>query len=88
MKTSTGYWASSKVLFSIFKYLSPLERVSIKIYKKLFEYLVKPVLMYNSKIWYMDFHENISNAFNRTKNNDLNILREKRHPLIKDYFHH
>ena len=62
----------AKVLFSIFKYLSPLERVSIKIYKKLFESLVKPVLMYNSEIWYMDFHEKISNAFNRAQNNDLN----------------
>jgi hypothetical protein len=47
----------AKVLFSIFKYLSPLERVSIKIYKKLVESLVKPVLMYNSEIWYMDFHD-------------------------------
>jgi hypothetical protein len=63
---------SKKVLFSIFKYLSSLERVSIKIYKKLFESLVKPVLMYNSEIWYMDFHEKISNAFNRAQNNDLN----------------
>ena len=59
-------------MFSIFKYLSSLERVSIKIYKKLFESLVKPVLMYNSEIWYMDFHEKISNAFNRAQNNDLN----------------
>jgi hypothetical protein len=60
-----------KVLFSIFKYmyLSPLERVSIEIYKKLFESLV---LMYNSEIWYMDFHEKISNVFNRAQNNDLN----------------
>jgi hypothetical protein len=48
------------------------ERVSIKIYKKLFESLVKPVLMYNSEIWYMDFNEKISNAFNRAQNNDLN----------------
>ena len=62
----------AKILFSIFKYLSPLERVSIKIYKKLFESLVKPVLMYNSEIWYMDFHEKISNVFNRAQNNDLN----------------
>jgi hypothetical protein len=56
-----------KILFSIFKYLSPLERVSIKIYIKLFESLVKPVLMYNSEIWYMDFHEKISNVFNRAQ---------------------
>ena len=28
--------------------------------------------MYNSKIWYMDFDEKISNAFNRAQNNDLN----------------
>jgi hypothetical protein len=62
----------AKVLFSIFKYLSPLERVSIKIYKKLFESLVKPVMMYNSEIWYMDFHDKISNAFNRAQNNNLN----------------
>ena len=27
--------------------------------------------MYNSEIWYMDFHEKISNAFNRAQNNDL-----------------
>ena len=57
----------AKVLFSIFKYLSSLKRVSIKIYKKLFESLVKPVLMYNYEIWYMDFHEKISNAFNRAQ---------------------
>ena len=48
-----------------------MERVSITIYKKLFEFLVNPVLMYNSEIWYMDFHEKISNAFNRAQNNDL-----------------
>ena len=46
-------------MFSIFKYLSPLERVSIKIYKRLFESLVKPVMIYNSEIWYMDFHDTI-----------------------------
>jgi len=56
----------------LFLYLYYLYRVSIKIYKKLFESLVKPVLRYNSKIWYMDFHEKISNAFNRAQNNDLN----------------
>jgi hypothetical protein len=31
----------SKVMFSMFKYLNPIENVSIKIYKKLFESLVK-----------------------------------------------
>ena len=48
----------SKVMFSMFKYLNPFENVSIKIYKKLFESLVKPILMYNSEIWYMDFKSN------------------------------
>jgi hypothetical protein len=33
----------SKVMFSMFKYLNPIENVSIKIYKKLFESLVKPI---------------------------------------------
>ena len=28
--------------------------------------------MYNSEIWFMDFHEKISNAFNQAQNNDLN----------------
>jgi hypothetical protein len=46
-------------MFSMFKYLNPIENVSIKIYKKLFESLVKPILMYNSEIWYMDFYEKI-----------------------------
>jgi hypothetical protein len=32
----------------MFKYLNPIENVSIKIYKKVFESLVKPILMYNS----------------------------------------
>ena len=43
-------------MFSMFKYLNPIENVSIKIYKKLFESLVKPILMYNSE---MDFYEKI-----------------------------
>ena len=43
----------------MFKYLKPIENVSIKICKKLFESLVKPILMYNSEIWYMDFYEKI-----------------------------
>ena len=29
-------------------------------------------MMYNSEIWYMDFHDKISNAFNRAQNNNLN----------------
>jgi hypothetical protein len=49
----------SKVMFSMFKYLNPIENVSIKIYKKLFESLVKPILMYNSEICYIDFYEKI-----------------------------
>jgi hypothetical protein len=43
----------------MFKYLNPIENVSIKIYKKLFESLVKPILMYNSEICYIDFYEKI-----------------------------
>ena len=46
-------------MFSMFKYLNPIENVSIKIYKKLFESLVKPILMYNSEICYIDFYEKI-----------------------------
>jgi hypothetical protein len=49
----------SKVMFSMFKYLNPIENVSIKIYKKLLESLVRPLLVYNSEIWYMDFYEKI-----------------------------
>jgi hypothetical protein len=41
-------------MFSMFKYLNPIENISIKIYKQIFESLVKPILMYNS-VWYMDF---------------------------------
>ena len=47
----------------MFKYLNPIENVSIKIYKKLFECLVKPIVMYNSEIWYMDFYEKIQVKF-------------------------
>ena len=50
-------------MFSMFKYLNPIENVSIKIYKKLFESLIKPILMYNSEIWYMDFYEKILNCY-------------------------
>jgi hypothetical protein len=46
-------------MFSMFKYLNPIENVSIKICKKLFESLVKPILMYNSEMWHMDFYEQI-----------------------------
>ena len=49
----------NKVMFSMFKYLSPLTNIPLHIYKKLFESLVRPVLIYNSEIWYMDFYEKI-----------------------------
>jgi hypothetical protein len=46
-------------MFSMFKYLNPIENVSIKMHKKLFQSLVKPILMYSLEIWYMDFYEKI-----------------------------
>jgi hypothetical protein len=60
---------SSKVMFSMFKYLNPIGNVSIKIYKKLFKSLVKPILMYNSEIWYMDFYEKILKTIAANKSN-------------------
>jgi hypothetical protein len=57
----------SKVMFSMFKYLNPIENVSIKICKKLFESLVKPILIYNSEIWYMVFYEKILIAGKQVK---------------------
>ena len=45
--------------------------MSIKLYKKLFESLVKPILMYNSEIWYMDFYEKIIRAERRAQIKDM-----------------
>ena len=38
-----------KVLFSLFRYLNPIDNVPVAIYKKLFESLVQPILTYNSE---------------------------------------
>jgi hypothetical protein len=64
----------SKVMFSMFKYLNPIENVSIKIYKKLFESLVKPILMYNSEIWYMDFYEKLLKGQLRANKSNSNLI--------------
>ncbi len=42
----------NKVMFSMFKYLNLLSNIPIRIYKKLFDSLIKPILTYNSEIWY------------------------------------
>ena len=59
----------SKVMFSMFSYLRALNDVPIKIYIKLFETLIKPILTYNSEIWYMDFYEKIVRASKKGKEN-------------------
>lgn len=59
----------NKVMFSMFKYLNPISNVPLGIYKKLFESLVRPIVTYNSDIWYMDFYEKIIQSSNRNKNN-------------------
>jgi hypothetical protein len=64
----------SKVMFSMFKYLNPIENVSIKIYKKLFESLVKPILMYNSEIWYMDFYGKLLKGQLRANKSNSNLI--------------
>ena len=38
-------------MFSMFKYLSPIEHLSIKIYKKRFESLVNPCITQKFGIW-------------------------------------
>ena len=60
-------------MFSMFKYLSPIEHVSIEIYKKLFESLVKHLLMYNLEIWFMDFYENILKGQLRANKSNSNF---------------
>ena len=60
-------------MFSMFKYLSPIEHVSIEIYKKLFESLVKDLLMYNLEIWFMDFYENILKGQLRANKSNSNF---------------
>ena len=66
----------NKVMFSMFKYINTLGNVPINIFKKLFESLVKPILLYNAEIWYMDFYEKVSNSESRakTKNSKFDII--------------
>ena len=61
-------------MFSMFKDLNPIENVSIKIYKKLFESLVKPILMYNSEIWYMDFYGKLLKGQLRANKSNSNLI--------------
>lgn len=56
-------------MFSMFKYLNPLTNIPLNVYKKLFESLVRPILTYNSEIWYMDFYEKVIKSLNRSKDN-------------------
>ena len=62
-----------KVLFSMFKYLNPIENLSLKIFKKLFDALIKPILTYNAEIWYLDFYEKIIKASQRAKSKNANF---------------
>jgi hypothetical protein len=48
---------------------------AIKMHKKLFQSLVKPILMYSLEIWYMDFYEKILEGQLRVnKSNSLTRL--------------
>ena len=42
-------------------------------HKKLFQSLVKPILMYSSVIWYMDFHEKILKGQLRVNKSNSNF---------------
>ena len=63
----------SKVLFSMFKSLNPSDNIPLNIHKKLFDSLVKPILMYNSEIWYMDFYEKIIKKQLRANKSNTNF---------------
>ena len=47
--------------------MSEFKHVSVELSCKLFDMLIRPIIIYNSEIWYMDEYLSIFKALNRSK---------------------
>ena len=47
------------------KYMSNFHHVSVDLSCKLFDSLIKPIILYNSEIWFMEDYYSIFKAINR-----------------------
>lgn len=56
-----------KAFFSLKKYLSEFLHVPVELSCKLFDSLIRPIILYNSEIWYMEDYYYIYKAENRSK---------------------
>ena len=77
------YTKANRALFSLRSSLGSLPSIPVKTYIRLFDTMIKPILMYGSEVWgaYM-FEPNTSAYYIVTMLKDVNILMEKLHSKI------
>ena len=71
-----------KVLFTTQKFMSNFNNIPTELSCKLFDILIRPILTYNSEVWFMDTYLPVYRALNRAEKNnyrtrDLSSLEEK-----------
>ena len=65
-----------KALFSLRKYMSNFRHVPVNVSCKLFDTLIRPVILYNSEVWFMDEYHSVFKSMQRARSNgsDCDIL--------------
>ena len=58
-----------KALFSLRKYMSNFKHVPVDISCKLFDTLIRPVILYNSEVWFMDDYFSVFKSIQRSRAN-------------------
>jgi hypothetical protein len=56
-----------KVLFALKKYMLNLVNVPADVSCELFDTLIRPILLYNSEVWFMDNYLSIYKSVNRSR---------------------
>jgi hypothetical protein len=56
-----------KTFFSLKKYMSNFQHVPVDLLCKLFDSLIRPIILYNSEIWFMEEYVSVFKAKNRAR---------------------
>jgi hypothetical protein len=67
-----------KLLFSLTNRFMNFSSIPVNLFCKLFDILIRPILIFNSEIWFMDYYFPISRAISRS---EQRILMKNSHLL-------
>ena len=58
-----------KPVFSLRKYMSNFKHVPVNVSCKLFDTLIRPIILYNSEVWFMDEYYSVFQSIKRARSN-------------------